>query len=237
MMRVAIVEDDDSQAALLEGFIERFSKEYAQEYRCDRFRDGREFIDNYRPEYGVVLMDIQMPNMNGMNAAVHLREMDKNVSIVFITSLVQYALKGYEVNAVSFIKKPAQYYDFALKFKKAADVYLMNEERSFTVTIPGGMCRISTDKLMYVEILNHRLYYHLVDDVIEMTGVLANVEKELESFGFLRCNSAYLLNPKFIRRIQGQTVVVGDTEITISRLRRADFMAKLANWYAGQGRA
>ncbi len=236
MIRVAVVEDVDSQAESLISFVERFSREYSQEYHCVRFRDGYQFIEHYSPEFGVVLMDIQMPRLNGMDAAVRLREKDKNVSILFITSLVQYALRGYEVNALSFIKKPVQYYDFALKFRKAVDIYLMNEERSFTVSIPGGLCRISTDKLMYVEILKHRLYYHLVDDVLEMTGVLANVEKELEAYGFLRCSSAYLVNPKFIRRIQGQTVTVGDNELAISRLRKADFMAKLANWYAGQGR-
>lgn len=236
MINVAIVEDEDSQAQVLYEYIERYSRESGSKYSYKRFRDGYEFIENYRQEFGVVLLDINMPHLNGMDAAVMLREKDKNVSIVFITSLVQFALRGYEVDAVSFMKKPVSYYDFALKFRKAVDVYLMNEERSFTVNTPGGLCRISTDKLMYVEILNHRLYYHLVDDVIEMTGVLASVEKELEDYGFLRCSSAFLVNPKFIRRIQGQTVIVGDREISISRLRKAEFMSRLANWYAGQGR-
>ena len=122
-----------------------------------------------------------------------------------------------------------------LKFKKALDIYLMNEERSFTVNAPGGLCRISTDKLMYVEIINHRLHYHLIDDVIEMTGVLSAVERELGSFGFLRCNTCYLVNPKFVVRVKGSTVQVGDRTLQISRPRRAEFMEGLTNWYAGTG--
>ena len=170
-----------------------------------------------------------------MDTAVELRRYDKNVSIIFITNLVQYALRGYEVDAVSFLLKPVSYYDFSLKFKKALDIYLMNEERSFTVNAPGGLCRISTDKLMYVEIIKHRLHYHLIDDVIEMTGVLSTVEQELGSYGFLRCNTCYLVNPKFIVRVKGAEVQVGDRTLQISRPRRAAFMEGLTNWYAGAG--
>ena len=86
---------------------------------------------------------------------------------------------------------------------------------------------------MYVEIMNHRLFYHLIDDVIEMTGVLSGVEQQLSRFGFLRCNKCYLVNPKFIVKVKGSTVQVGDNLLQISRPRRAAFLAELANWYAG----
>ena len=126
-----------------------------------------------------------------------------------------------------------QYYDFALKFRKALDIYVMNAEQAITVNTAGGLCRISTEKLMYVEIVRHRLYYHLVDDVIEITGVLYKVEDELKKFGFLRCNQCYLVNPKFIVSIKGLSVQVGSETLSISRPRRNAFLAELADWYAG----
>ena len=69
--------------------------------------------------------------------------------------------------------------------------------------------------------------------VIERTGALSGVEQELSAFGFLRCNKCYLVNPKFIVKVKGCTVQVGDNVLQISRPRRAAFMAELANWYAG----
>lgn len=60
----------------------------------------------------MVFMDIQMPKMNGIDGAVELRKLDKTVSIIFITNLVQFAQKGYEVDAVSFLVKPVSYFDF-----------------------------------------------------------------------------------------------------------------------------
>lgn len=235
MKNIAIVEDQDAAAEKLQEYIERYAGQCGQQFSTTRFSNGEDFLRDYRSIYAVVFLDIQMPRKNGMDAAVELRRHDKNVSIIFITNLVQYALRGYEVDAVSFLVKPVSYYDFSLKFKKALDIYLMNEERSFTVNAPGGLCRISTDKLMYVEIISHRLHYHLIDDVIEMTGVLSNVERELGAYGFLRCNTCYLVNPKFVVRVKGSTVQVGDRTLQISRPRRSAFMEGLTNWYAGAG--
>ncbi len=233
-MNVAIVEDDDAAAKVLLGFTARYAKEENAEITVRRFSRADEFLKNYRPsEYAAVLMDIQMPGMNGMDAAFELRKLDKNVSLLFITSMVQHAQKGYEVDAVGFMVKPVSYYDFALKFKKALEVYAMNEKRSVTITVPGGMCRISVDKLMYVEIVNHKLRYHLVDEVLEMSGSLSVVEKELAPYGLLRCNSCYLVNPRFIRSVRGLDLCIGDETLRISRPKRQQFVAKLTEWFSG----
>lgn len=233
LKQIAIVEDEDASAQTLAGYIQRYAEETGQQFQVTRFADGEAFLERYTPVYAVVFLDIQMPRKDGMTAAQELRNLDRNVSVVFITNLVQYALKGYEVDAVGYLVKPVNYCDFALKFKKALDVYLLNEERSFTINTPGGICRISTDRLMYVEILNHRLFYHMVDGIIERTGALSDVEQELREYGFLRCNKCYLVNPRFVVRVKGYTVQVGSQTLQVSRPRRAAFLAELADWFAG----
>lgn len=233
MRNIAIVEDEDAAAGVLSGYIEKFSAETGQEFNVVRFHDAVQFLDDYKAKYAVVFMDIQMPHCDGMSAAVELRKIDKTVSIIFITNLIQYAQKGYEVDAVAYIIKPVQYYDFALKFRKALEIYVLNEKQDFTLNTADGPCRISTDKLVYVETVRHRLYYHMVDGIIERTGVLSKVENELKQFGFLRCNQCYLVNPRFIVGIKNSTVQLGTETLSISRPRKKIFMAELANWYAG----
>lgn len=233
MKNLAIVEDEDSAADKLKGYIEKYSEQTGQKFNITRFSNPIDFLKNYASVYAVVFMDIQLPQKDGMSAAMELRRLDKTVSIVFITNLIQYAQKGYEVDAVAYLLKPVKYYDFALKFRKALDVYAMNERHDITLTLSNGTTRISTDKLMYVEIVRHKLLYHLVDEVLEVTGVLKNVEQNLKKYGFLRCNSCYLVNPKFIKSVSGLKILVGNDELSISRPRKNTFMTELANWYAG----
>lgn len=237
MRNIAIVEDEDLAAEALKRSIARYGEEYGCEFNIQRFSSAEEFLNDYKSVFAVVFMDIQMSGMNGMDAAYKLRETDKTVSLVFITSLVQYAQKGYEVDAVGYLLKPVAYYDFALKFRKALDIYLLNEDHSIVVEVAGGMVRISCDKLIYVEILKHRLYYHMIDGVAETTGVLSAAEKELGKYGFLRCNNCYIVNPRFVVSVRGSVVNMGHIELIVSRPRRAKFLTKLAEWFASSGLA
>ena len=202
-------------------------------FSVKRFVSAVDFLKDYKPIYAVVLFDIELPNKSGMDAASELRQIDKSCSVIFVTNLIQYAQKGYEVDAVAYLIKPVKYFDFALKFKKAVDIYALNENKDFVVKTANGMCRISTDKLVYVEVMKHRLYYHLVEDVLEMTGTIAKTEEELMRFGFLKCNQCYLINPRFISKIQGSDLYIGNDVLSISRPRKKAFLEELAKWYAG----
>ena len=232
-MNIAIVEDDNAAAAVISGFIDRYAKENGADLVKARYPNGGSFLADSDKLYAVVLFDVKMPGTSGMDAAFELRKRDKSASVLFITSMTQLAQKGYEVDAVGYLVKPVKYYDFALKFKKAINVYTLNERRNVTITVPGGMCRVSMDKLMYVEIVNHRLRYHLVDDVIEMSGSLSKVEEELAGYGLLRCNSCYLVNPAFIRSVRGADLHIGDEVLRISRPKRQKFMEQLTEWFGG----
>lgn len=233
MYNIAIVEDNDDDAKLLESHIARISETEKVTYNVKRFHSAVEFLKEYQPIYAVVLLDVEMPEMNGVEASFEIRKNDKTCSIIFVTNLIQYAQKGYEVDAVAYLLKPVQYFDFALKFKKALDIYALNENKDFSVKSAKGPCRISTSKLMFVEVVRHRLYYHLVEETLEVTGTITKAEEELKAFGFLKCNQCYLINPRFISKIQGFEITVGNSTLLISRPRKKAFLEELANWYSG----
>lgn len=232
-MNIAIVEDDNAAATVISSFVARYAAENSVELSAKRYETADAFLADTETRYAVVLFDVKMPGTSGMDAAFEFRKKDKAASVLFITSMVQLAQKGYEVDAVGYLVKPVKYYDFALKFKKALELYTLNEKRNVTITVPGGMCRISMDKLIYVEIVNHRLRYHLVDGVIEMSGVLSEAEKELSGYGMLRCNSCYLVNPVFIRAVKGNDLYIGDEVLRISRPKRQKFIEQLTEWFGG----
>lgn len=109
MLRICVVEDEKESLDRLTEMIDRYCKEHGQKYELTKYGDGMNFASDYRPVYDAVFMDIEMPYLNGMQAAKKLRETDANVTLVFVTHLAKYALQGYEVDAAGFLIKPIEY--------------------------------------------------------------------------------------------------------------------------------
>lgn len=109
MIKVAIVEDDLSSQHMLTSYLHQYEKSKEELFEIHCFTNGLAFIDNYTADYDLIFMDIEMPFMNGMEAAKKLRERDEDVALIFMTIFSQYSLFGYEVDASAFLIKPLNY--------------------------------------------------------------------------------------------------------------------------------
>ena len=119
MFRIGIAEDDPSFQKTISEYIERYKKETNIDIQASFFQDGNELVFKYEPIYDVLLLDIEMPKMNGIDAAREIRKRDQRVLIIFITNMAQYAINGYEVGALDFVLKPIKYFSFSMKLEKA----------------------------------------------------------------------------------------------------------------------
>ena len=129
MFRIAVIEDENSVADTLKEYIDRFFSEAKKDYTVNHFDNAIKFLDQYKCEYDLILMDINLPGLDGMSAISKLREKDKEVKVIFVTSLAQYAIKGYEVNAFDFVIKPVNYYNFALKLNRVIEHFTEDDGR------------------------------------------------------------------------------------------------------------
>ena len=112
MLHIAIVEDEERYAAELEEFIRRYGEETSRQISVTHYQDGEDLVEDYRGGFDILLMDIQMKFMDGMTAAEKIREQDQEVQIIFITNRNDYAIRGYEVDALDYVLKPVSYYIF-----------------------------------------------------------------------------------------------------------------------------
>ena len=106
MLRIATVEDDANDLEALRTHLSRYEKENGLKFQVTEFRDGEDIVTDYSADYDLILMDIEMAFLNGMKAAEKIRELDKDVIIIFITNMPQYAIQGYKVNALDYMLKP-----------------------------------------------------------------------------------------------------------------------------------
>ncbi|HEY8423217.1 MAG TPA: LytTR family DNA-binding domain-containing protein [Clostridia bacterium] len=235
MIRVAIVEDNKSEADQLVYCLKTYEKEHNQHFHIAVYSAAGQFLDKNSETYDIVFFDIELPDLNGIKAAQILRSYDKNVVIIFITHMAQYAIQGYEVNALDYIVKPVTYKTLVFKIQKAIGIINANKEMELTVTQKGNILRISTSDLMYVEVAGHTLTYHLTKGVIKGRGTLSALEKTLKSRNFMRCNSCYLVNPRFIEYVKGYDIfMLNGDRLKISQPKKKKFMEEFANWL-GQG--
>lgn len=237
MLRIAIVEDEDACAAQLEEYLHRFQQETGAELSVTRFADGMDITERYRPGWDLILLDVEMPRLDGISAAAEIRAQDSAVQLIFITNMAQYAIKGYEVDALDYVLKPVSYYAFSLKLQKALRVLRAREERNLLLTVGGEVLRLSVSELYYVEVYNHQLRYHTARQDYTTTGsrALRDVAAELAVASFALCNNCYLVNLKYVDGVKDDHVQICGARLKISRGRRREFMQALLDFYKGAG--
>ncbi len=224
MLQIAIVEDDAGDSQRLAGFLKRYEEERQQQIRFSLFSDGLSFISDYKPSYDIVLMDIAMPNMDGMQAAHRLREMDGTVCLIFITNMAQYAIAGYEVNALDFLLKPVEYLRFAAKLDKAIENCSLISDRTLLFRTGNDYVRVRLSAICYVKSDKHYAYLVTQEAEYRVRESMKEMEQMLPRERFVRCDNSYIVNLAYVKRINRDSVQVGPYMAPVSRPRRKELV-------------
>ena len=231
-MRIAIVEDNADVRAQLCGFVEQYAAESGKPLEVQTFPDGAA-IAPYQGGFDIIFMDIEMPQQGGMATAERIRAVDQDVVLVFVTNMAQYAIRGYEVDALDFVLKPLNYYQFKVKLERA----IHRVERRGSTQIPiqtmGALRLLNTNDIYYLETHSRMLYYHTAHEVLPVRSSMQSAEKQLAPYHFVRCNQCYLVNLRHVEAVQDDFVLVGGDKLVISRRQRTAFMAAVADYVGG----
>ena len=108
MIEIAIVEDDQQEQQRLLQYLRRYEEDHQQNFLFSVFDNAFDFLES-KKSFDIAFLDIMMPNMTGMDAAEKLRTYNNRTVIIFVTTMVQFAIKSYEVDALDYIVKPVSY--------------------------------------------------------------------------------------------------------------------------------
>lgn len=233
MYRVAIVEDDKNFVEELKNHLLQYAQEEGLEFQISAFYDGAEILENYAPVYDLILLDIEMPKVGGMETAEKIREVDEDVVLMFITNMAQYAIHGYEVGALDFVMKPVTYYTLSMKLKRALKRVQKKELPSILLNLSDGVKKLEVRQIYYVEVQNRMLHYHTDEGEFVVRSSLQAAEQTLPSNVFAKCNHWYLVNLMHVTAVRKNTAYVGEYELEISRRNRTGFLKALAEYMGG----
>ncbi len=233
MYHIAIVEDEAAFAEQLQEYLKKYQEEHNLRFKISVFEDGEDILKDYQPLYDIILLDIEMPKVNGMKAAELIRAQDEDVTLMFITNMASYAIRGYEVGALDFVMKPINYYTFSMKITRVLKRTKQKAQQEILLTLPDGVKKLNIQQIYYVEVQNRMLYYHTDEGVFVMRGTMQSVESMLEAYSFVKCNHWYIVNLQHVSEIKKTTAVVAGHELEVSRRNRSSFLKALTEYVGG----
>ena len=233
MYRIAIVEDEKEFREQLQEYLKQYEKENSLSFQISVFEDGEDIVKDYHGKYDMILLDIEMPKMNGMDAAERIREQDEDVVLMFITNMAQYAIRGYSVGALDFVMKPITYYTFALKMTRALKRVQRKVQAPIILNLPEGIKSLEVKQIYYVEVQNRMLHYYTDEGEIVVRGTLQSVEEMLKPYAFAKCNHWYIVNLVHVKEGNKNTAIVGPHQIEISRRNKTSFLKALTEHMGG----
>lgn len=219
MIKIAICEDKKEQQELLKIYINQIFESLYIKYKLEIFNSGEELLENYQNDTDVLLLDIQMGQINGMDTARKIRSIDDKVEIIFITSLIEYALEGYEVRAYRYLIKPVKYENLKeniINCIKEIDI----KNKYIIVKQQGNQIKLDINEITYVEVQKETITIHTLNEVYKTNGTMSNIEKDIDCDRFFRCHKSFLVNLEHIKSIKQYTAILENSEeVPVSRYR------------------
>lgn len=220
-MKIAVCDDDSQELERISALIDTYKRESKVPLTYKTFRSATELISSMgSSDYDILLLDILMPGINGMQAAHEIRAFDAGVKIAFLTSSPEFAVESYAVKAYDYILKPVSK-DKLFSILDAVIAEELKPLEGLTIKTQSGVARILFSRLAFVEIMNRKLYFHLADgSVREVSASLASFEEELLARAeFVKVHRSYIVNLWQVGELRSKELIThaGKT-VPISRL-------------------
>lgn len=226
MIKIAICDDEQYFREKMRKHVADYMERTGLQYQIDEFNSGEEFINSGFEilQYAMVFLDINMDKMNGMTVAGKIREISKEIVIVFVTAFVNYTLEGYKYDAIRYLLKGTK--NFTETVNECMDA-IMEKINYKVVTntfdFREGKREILLNRIIYIESKLHVLEFYVMENdmrIYSMYGTLNSLEKELEGMGFIRIHQSYLVNLKYIESVERFKVVLNTgMELSIPKAR------------------
>lgn len=223
--KVAVVDDEPQIPERITDLLEKYSSACKEEIKfdADTYFNGDGLLQNNPNSYEIIFLDINMPGTNGLRVAKKIRERNKTAIIVFCTNYAQYAINGYEVNALGYILKPIEEVCFNRTLDRALKALKLSQSRRIRIKTLHGVEITPVSDVVYLEIQIHNLYYYVLKEDgglknFRTRGSMQEMVDSLGELGFARCSACYLVNLRYvIAVVNGQVKLHGGIALPISR--------------------
>jgi DNA-binding LytR/AlgR family response regulator len=232
LIKIAICDDDSVALQQTVKYIEEYEK---VRFHIDLFHSGKELLEN-NDHYDIILLDIDMPEINGLEAAKILRQKDKNVMLIYITNYSDYTVFAFAVHAFAYLLKPLDRKELYHQLEDALQYMLPVTVPPLEFHAEEGLLRVPSEDILYLEYLDRKLYLHTTHGVHSMKCRITELAKTLEPYDFFMPHKSFIVNLYAVKNIRGYDILLTDqSSIPLSQKKSLAFR-KALNYYLSERR-
>jgi len=217
-MKIAICEDEDIYSAQLAEYINEWAKEKSVFVEIFTFISAEKFLYEWEDseDYDLMFLDIKMGSMSGMELAKIIRKTNRDIPIIFVTNMAEYAVEGYSVDAMQYLLKPAKKescFDCLDKVYQSERIqkYFLFKDLEKTVRIPHK-------NIIYIEKFAHNATIVTTTGKYSLRKTTAQLLSELDDNLFVKCHKSYIINIRHMESISKTFALMSNkTEIPLSK--------------------
>ena len=221
MIHIAVCDDDAC-------FVKEVSRQIADilngaqiPYTLSAFSNGIQLLEN--GPFDLVFLDVEMPNMDGIETARRLQTQENHCYLVFLTAYRQYVFAAFDVEASHYLIKPIQPEKLQEVLLRLARRLQTETGRCVAVRQGGILRRIPLETIHFIEVLDRKVYLHTGKEVYDFYGKLERFEGELPE-DFFRCHRSYIVNFQYVRRYDKMGIHLSNGEsVPVSKRKYTEF--------------
>lgn len=232
MIVIGICDGEQAVRSLLAGYVERYHAGTGVEIRLLSYNTGEKLLQNYILEMDLIFLEIPFRNINGLRIAEHIRKLDSQVRIVFLTTVLTYVLEAYEAGASNYLLKPLSYAGFCRELSQIREAKSSFESLSFLEENKKGLYKIYLHQILYIETRDKKTLIHTRQENIPSNKQMKQHEQLLSGTSLIRCHAGYIVNLRYFQKLEGNSLMLTDgSEIPVSRNRRQQVLAQIKGLY------
>lgn len=215
-MNIAICDDDLEIKSILKQDVSRVFMKLEEYIDISMFDNGIDLIasiDNQKKHFDIILLDVDMPGMSGLEVAKKIRKTNEDIIIIFVSSHEQYVFDSIEYNPFRYIRKNRIQEELSIALKSAYTLYKKRQKRFIIIKSDDGEYRVEQSEICYFEIIKRKLFVHLTDNrILSMWKSIKDFNGEIDSSDFVKIHSGCVVNMKYIKEYTNSDVILDNGE-------------------------
>nr|WP_297863936.1 LytTR family DNA-binding domain-containing protein [uncultured Acetatifactor sp.] len=231
MIRIAVCDDDERMLEQTLKLLKRYRKAHLV---TDVYTSGEALLAAGKT-YNIVLLDIDMDGLNGIETARRIRETDKEVKLIYVTNYSDYTIFAFKVHAFAYLLKPLKAEELYAQLDEACAYGLVMPESELEFQAKEGIVHIMPSDILCFEYLNRQVLMRSAGQIWHLKRRITELAGEMEGYGFAVPHKSFIVNLYAVQRIHGYDVTLTDGSVVpLSQKKSAQFRRALNEYLAGE---